>query len=433
MTDDPSPPSTSVAPDLADARHARARSPGRASSTPWPTACGARSSRVACARARACRRERELSLALGVNRLTLRASLARLEALGLITTRHGAGTVVASWRERAGLEMLGTLVKGLKLADPAWHELVRSALELRRILAAEAVALAAERHTDEDIDAIATCVAGAARARRRPARLRPGRPGVHARGLQGGAQRRPRALPQHVRALARRAPAARDDALRRHASVADALRRRSSTSSSRATARRRARIARRALEALDAAWARRHPSPGARRAIEAARELPSVARLRSQEGKEAMKLARFEDRWAEAAMGAIFPGSSEAGLRRHPRDGRARLPARGDAPRPVPGGARAARSPCGSSRSRRSSCSGGFATIAGLALADREQRRRGAGREPRLRGAVARPHPEDDGRPALRRGRRGARAHGSCRAPASRGSSPCASKRVQAA
>lgn len=101
--------------------------------------------------------ERELSLALGVNRLTLRASLARLEALGLITTRHGAGTVVASWRERAGLEMLGTLTKGLRLADPAWHELVRSSLELRRILACEAVALAAERHTDEDIDAIVAC------------------------------------------------------------------------------------------------------------------------------------------------------------------------------------------------------------------------------------------------------------------------------------
>jgi DNA-binding FadR family transcriptional regulator len=53
--------------------------------------------------------------------------------------------------------MLGTLVRGLKLADPAWHELVRSSLELRRILASEAVALATERHTDEDIDAIATC------------------------------------------------------------------------------------------------------------------------------------------------------------------------------------------------------------------------------------------------------------------------------------
>src|SRR5271165_832004 len=102
--------------------------------------------------------ERELSLALGVNRLTLRSSLARLEALGLITTRHGAGTVVSSWRERAGLEMLGTLVRGLKFADPAWHELVRSSLELRRILASEGVALAAERHTDDDLDAIATCV-----------------------------------------------------------------------------------------------------------------------------------------------------------------------------------------------------------------------------------------------------------------------------------
>src|ERR1035438_1527463 len=93
--------------------------------------------------------ERELSLALGVNRLTLRASLARLEAMGLITTRHGAGTVVASWRERAGLEMLGTLVKGLKVHDPAWHELVRSALELRRILSVEAVALRSEEHTSE--------------------------------------------------------------------------------------------------------------------------------------------------------------------------------------------------------------------------------------------------------------------------------------------
>jgi len=101
--------------------------------------------------------ERELSLALGVNRLTLRASLARLEALGLITTRHGAGTVVASWRERAGLEMLGTLLRGRRFMDPAWHDLVRSALEIRRILAAEAVALAAERHTEQDLEAIAMC------------------------------------------------------------------------------------------------------------------------------------------------------------------------------------------------------------------------------------------------------------------------------------
>ena len=53
--------------------------------------------------------------------------------------------------------MLWTLVRGLKVADPTWHDLVRSALEIRRIVASEAVALAAERHTEEDLAAIAAC------------------------------------------------------------------------------------------------------------------------------------------------------------------------------------------------------------------------------------------------------------------------------------
>ena len=157
MNDDPTPPSSSFSPDL---QTLATLAPVARQSVVDAVADRLRSE-ILSGRLRPGTRlpsERELSLALGVNRLTLRASLARLEALGLITTRHGAGTVVASWRERAGLEMLGTLVKGLKLADPAWHELVRSALELRRILAAEAVALAAERHTDEDIDAIAACI-----------------------------------------------------------------------------------------------------------------------------------------------------------------------------------------------------------------------------------------------------------------------------------
>src|SRR5580692_5474590 len=98
--------------------------------------------------------ERELSLALGVNRLTLRASLARLEALGLVATRHGAGTLVTSWRERAGLDSLAALIGSLRPDEPAWFELAVSMLELRRILATEAVALAAERHTPEQLEAI---------------------------------------------------------------------------------------------------------------------------------------------------------------------------------------------------------------------------------------------------------------------------------------
>jgi GntR family transcriptional regulator, transcriptional repressor for pyruvate dehydrogenase complex len=95
--------------------------------------------------------ERELSLALGVNRLTLRAALARLEAQGLVTTRHGAGTVVASWRERAGLDALATLIGSLEPWEPTYRELLESMLELRCVLASEGIALAAARHADDDI------------------------------------------------------------------------------------------------------------------------------------------------------------------------------------------------------------------------------------------------------------------------------------------
>jgi GntR family transcriptional repressor for pyruvate dehydrogenase complex len=98
--------------------------------------------------------ERELSLALGVNRLTLRAALARLEAMGLVSTRHGSGTEVVSWRERAGLEALTMVMNSLDRDEPAWQDLLTSLLEVRRVLVSEAVALAAERHTEEDLVAI---------------------------------------------------------------------------------------------------------------------------------------------------------------------------------------------------------------------------------------------------------------------------------------
>lgn len=98
--------------------------------------------------------ERELSLALGVNRLTLRAALARLEAMGLVSTRHGSGTEVVSWRERAGLEALTMVLSSLEREEPAWLELLASLLEVRRVVVSEAVALAAERHTEEDLAVI---------------------------------------------------------------------------------------------------------------------------------------------------------------------------------------------------------------------------------------------------------------------------------------
>jgi GntR family transcriptional repressor for pyruvate dehydrogenase complex len=205
--------------------------------------------------------ERELSLALGVNRLTLRASLARLEALGLITTRHGAGTVVASWRERAGLEMLGTLVKGLKLHDPAWHELVRSALELRRILSVEAVALAAERHEPDDIDAIATCVQvlqehlddPVAFARADLALMRAVCKAARSIGLElflNTFARWPDEHPQLVAVLYDDTATSVDI----YPPLVEVIKARNPEMAR--------TLVRRALESLDAAWARRHPPPG---------------------------------------------------------------------------------------------------------------------------------------------------------------------------
>jgi GntR family transcriptional repressor for pyruvate dehydrogenase complex len=92
--------------------------------------------------------ERDLAEQLGVNRLTLRAALARLEALGLIRTHHGSGSVVRDFREHGGAELLGKLLRITRAGSHAGYLAVaRDVLELRRAVAAEAVGLAAERHT----------------------------------------------------------------------------------------------------------------------------------------------------------------------------------------------------------------------------------------------------------------------------------------------
>src|SRR3984957_17508289 len=261
MTDEPIPPSSSFTPDL---QTLATLAPVARQSVVDAVADRLRGE-ILAGRLRPGTRlpsERELSLALGVNRLTLRASLGRLEALGLITTRHGAGTVVASWRERAGLEMLGTLVKGLKLHDPAWHELVRSALELRRILSVEAVALAAERHQADDIDAIATCVQvlqehlddPVAFARADLALMRAVCKAARSIGLElflNTFARWPDDHPQLVSVLY-------DDtatSVTMYPPLVEVIKARNPEMAR--------TLVRRALESLDAAWARRHPPPGA--------------------------------------------------------------------------------------------------------------------------------------------------------------------------
>jgi GntR family transcriptional regulator, transcriptional repressor for pyruvate dehydrogenase complex len=96
--------------------------------------------------------ERDLAQSLQINRLTLRAALSRLEALGFIVTRHGAGTLVANWRERVGLDVLGGLLRAVESDAALYRKTLESLLEVRRILFSEAVALAAERAPAKTIE-----------------------------------------------------------------------------------------------------------------------------------------------------------------------------------------------------------------------------------------------------------------------------------------
>ncbi len=84
--------------------------------------------------------ERGLSAQLGVSRLTLRAALARLEAEGMLEPRQGDAVRVLDWRRRGSLSLLPHLL-GIQFS------VLKGFLELRRLLAAEAAALACERAT----------------------------------------------------------------------------------------------------------------------------------------------------------------------------------------------------------------------------------------------------------------------------------------------
>jgi DNA-binding FadR family transcriptional regulator len=96
--------------------------------------------------------ERRLAQALGVSRLTLRAALARLEAEGLVRARQGDAVRVLDPARHATLDLLAHLPVG---QQPA---LFRAFLEVRRALAAEVVALAAERMALPALEALRALV-----------------------------------------------------------------------------------------------------------------------------------------------------------------------------------------------------------------------------------------------------------------------------------
>lgn len=97
-----------------------------------------------------------LAESLGVSRPVLREGLARLRADGFVTSRRGAGLVVA---DRPGL---GTF----KLPGTAGAPSEQSSelFELRLIVECAAAELAAQRRSDEDLDGIQSALAAVDRA-----------------------------------------------------------------------------------------------------------------------------------------------------------------------------------------------------------------------------------------------------------------------------
>ncbi len=97
--------------------------------------------------------ERELAVQLGVSRPSVRAGLRSLAAIGVLQTRHGAGTFITDGPPTLGSEPLSFLA--------ALHGFTADELfEARRSLEVGVAAFAAERASDEQIATIAEEVTG---------------------------------------------------------------------------------------------------------------------------------------------------------------------------------------------------------------------------------------------------------------------------------
>ena len=95
--------------------------------------------------------EMEIMQATVVSRTVVREALAELRAQGLISTRQGLGTFV--------IALPGTPPFSIVPTDVETVDDLLAVLELRMGIEAEAVALAAERRTDVDLEALKTAIA----------------------------------------------------------------------------------------------------------------------------------------------------------------------------------------------------------------------------------------------------------------------------------
>ncbi len=94
--------------------------------------------------------EAEIMARFDVSRTVVRESISKLQASGLVETRHGIGTFVIENRDAGNFKIAA--------ADFATVADVISVLELRISLETEAAGLAAQRRTTENLDAMATAL-----------------------------------------------------------------------------------------------------------------------------------------------------------------------------------------------------------------------------------------------------------------------------------
>lgn len=95
--------------------------------------------------------ERELALALQVNRHSVREALKRLQQAGLVRIGQGGKTLVLDWRSHAGLDMLAPLAAAgvVPLDEALGHAAV-----MRRAIGTDAARLCARRGSDADLAAV---------------------------------------------------------------------------------------------------------------------------------------------------------------------------------------------------------------------------------------------------------------------------------------
>src|SRR2546423_8559285 len=86
--------------------------------------------------------QRALAADLGVNMASVREAVKRLEQLRLVEVRHGDAMRVADWRTTGGLDAAAPPLFRPGGFDP---QALAAPLEARRVMLAQAAALAAER------------------------------------------------------------------------------------------------------------------------------------------------------------------------------------------------------------------------------------------------------------------------------------------------